>query len=108
MGFIFIFELFAYSLDLSILESLKKWGWAIPKIMMRGWLFGCDVGYLWYMAKPTLIFLTVLGLLIFGVIMVGNASFADAASDFGNKWYYLRLQAIWSVIGLVAMFLLAK
>lgn len=60
------------------------------------------------MAKPTLIFLTVLGLLIFGVIMVGNASFADAASDFGNKWYYLRLQAIWSVIGLVAMFFTSK
>ena len=40
--------------------------------------------------------------------MVGNASFADAASDFGNKWYYLKLQATWSVIGLVAMFVTSK
>lgn len=54
------------------------------------------------MAKLTLI------LLLFGVVMVGNASFADAASDFGNKWYYLRLQAVWSVIGLVGMYLTSK
>lgn len=38
MGFIFIFELLAYALDLSILARLKKWGWSVPKIMMRGWL----------------------------------------------------------------------
>ena len=61
MGFIFIFELFAYSLDLSILESLKM-GLGDTKDYDAGLAFGCDVGYLWYMAKPTLIFLTVLGL----------------------------------------------
>lgn len=38
MGFIFIFELVAYAVGLSILERLKKWGWSVPKIMMRGWL----------------------------------------------------------------------
>ena len=38
----------------------------------------------------------------FGVIMVGNASFVDAATDFGNKWYYLRLQALWAVLGSIA------
>ena len=40
--------------------------------------------------------------------MVGNASFADAASDFGNKWYYLRLQSIWAVIGLAGMYITSK
>jgi phospho-N-acetylmuramoyl-pentapeptide-transferase len=38
MGFIFVFELFAYAAGLSILERLKRWSWSVPKIMMRGWL----------------------------------------------------------------------
>ena len=39
----------------------------------------------------------------FGVIMVGNASFVDAAMDFGNEWYYLRLQSLWAVLGTLAL-----
>lgn len=54
------------------------------------------------MAKSTLT------LLLFGIIMVGNASFASAAADFGNKWYYLRLQVVWSGIGLIGMFIASK
>ncbi len=38
MGSIFLFELVAYVLNISILELLKKAGWSVPKIMMRGWL----------------------------------------------------------------------
>ncbi|MBI5358305.1 putative lipid II flippase FtsW [Candidatus Amesbacteria bacterium] len=44
----------------------------------------------------------------FGVIMVGNASFVDAATDFGNKWYYLRFQALWAVLGSIALFVSLK
>lgn len=50
----------------------------------------------------TLLFLT-LGLLIFGILMIFNASAASAIKDFGDKFYYLRLQGIWAVIGVVLM-----
>jgi len=50
-----------------------------------------------------LIFL-VLGLTIFGVIMVGNASVVEAYRDFGNKFYYFRLQTLWAILGIVAFF----
>jgi len=50
-----------------------------------------------------LIFL-VLGLTIFGVIMVGNASVVEAYRDFGNKFYYFRLQTFWAILGIVAFF----
>mgnify|MGYP001596970201 CR=1 FL=1 len=48
-----------------------------------------------------LIFL-VLGLTIFGVIMVGNASVVEAYRDFGNRFYYFRLQIFWALLGLCA------
>jgi len=44
----------------------------------------------------------VLGLTIFGLIMVGNASVVEAYRDFGDKFYYLRLQAQWVAFGLFA------
>ena len=50
-----------------------------------------------------LIFL-VLGLTVFGVIMVGNASVVEAYRDFGNKFYYFRLQTFWAILGLSAFF----
>ena len=40
--------------------------------------------------------------------MVGNASVVDAARDFGDKWYYLKLQAGWAGIGLVGCWLVSK
>lgn len=48
----------------------------------------------------------VLGLTIFGLIMVGNASVVEAYRDFGDKFYYLRLQTQWVALGLFA-FLIA-
>jgi len=42
-------------------------------------------------------------LVAFGIIMVGNASFADAMADFGDKWHYVRFQTIWGAIGLIIM-----
>lgn len=44
----------------------------------------------------------VLGLTVFGLIMVGNASVVEAYRDFGDKLYYLRLQAQWAGLGLLA------
>jgi len=45
----------------------------------------------------------VLGLTIFGVIMVGNASVVEAYRDFGDKLYYFRLQAQWAFLGILAL-----
>jgi len=44
----------------------------------------------------------VLGLTVFGIVMVGNASVVEAFRDFGDKFYYLRQQLIWAVLGLLA------
>lgn len=47
----------------------------------------------------------VLGLTVFGLIMVGNASVVEAYRDFGDKFYYFRLQAQWMALGLLAFIL---
>jgi cell division protein FtsW len=44
----------------------------------------------------------ILGLTVFGIVMVGNASVVEAFRDFGDKFYYLRQQLIWAVFGLLA------
>ncbi|MBM3205277.1 putative lipid II flippase FtsW [Candidatus Shapirobacteria bacterium] len=44
----------------------------------------------------------VLGLTVFGVIMVGNASAVEAFRDFGDKFYYFRQQLAWASLGLGA------
>lgn len=49
----------------------------------------------------------VLGLTIFGLIMVANASVVEAYRDFGDKLYYFKLQLQWAGIGLLG-FLLAS
>lgn len=49
----------------------------------------------------------VLGLTAFGLIMVGNVSVVEAYRDFGDKLYYLRLQAQWVGLGFLA-FLVAS
>jgi len=46
----------------------------------------------------------VLALTVFGIIMVGNASVVKAFQDFSDKFYYLRLQIYWAVIGLAGFF----
>jgi len=49
----------------------------------------------------------VFALTIFGIIMVGNASVVEAFRDFGNKFYYLRLQASWAIFGFLAFWFLS-
>lgn len=56
--------------------------------------------------KP-LLFLT-LGLLIFGLAMVFDASVADAIRSFGDRFFYLKRQAIWAGFGLASMFTLSR
>lgn len=51
-----------------------------------------------------LIFFTV-AITCFGVLMVYNASAAEAFRDFNDKLYYLKYQAIWAIIGLFLMWL---
>lgn len=61
------------------------------------------------MARSTLtITLLVLGLTIFGLLMVGSSSVVDAARDFGDKWYYLKLQSGWAAIGLGGFFMISR
>jgi len=54
--------------------------------------------------KPD-IFLLVLTffLITFGIIMVGNASVIEAYRDFGDKFYYLKLQAQWAMLGILGL-----
>lgn len=49
----------------------------------------------------------VLFLLFFGVLMVYEASSVSAAVDFGDKYYFLKEQLKWAVLGTVVMFTVA-
>jgi cell division protein FtsW len=56
------------------------------------------------------LFLTfiTLGLVIFGVVMIYNASVVSAHQDFGDKYYYLKNQLVSATVGLIAMGVAAK
>ncbi len=60
--------------------------------MVRGHRLGVD--------KSPLFILT--GLLIFGLVMVYNASSASALEDFSDKFYFLKEQTKWVVMGILA------
>lgn len=60
------------------------------------------------MARHRVIFLLTLLLTAIGLIMIGSASVVDASRDFGDKWYYLKLQGVWSVIGIIGFFVLSR
>lgn len=58
------------------------------------------------MARPALVITYLVAILtVFGLIMVGNASVVNAARDFGDKWYYLKLQLGWAALGMVGFFI---
>ena len=44
----------------------------------------------------------VLGLTVFGIVMVGNVSVVKAYQDFSDKFYYFRLQIYWALLGITA------
>lgn len=54
------------------------------------------------------VLLTVITLLCFGLIMLFSASMSDALADRGNTWHYVLRQVIFTVVGLLAMWLLTR
>ena len=45
----------------------------------------------------------VAGLLIFGLIMVYDAAVVQAFKDYGDKYYYIKQQLVWMVLGIVTL-----
>lgn len=45
----------------------------------------------------------VLGLVIFGVIMVFSASYYSAISEYGDPYYYLKRDIVWAIGGMILM-----
>lgn len=56
--------------------------------------------------KPLLI--AVVALVFFGVAMVFDASAAESARTFGDKYFFLKRQALWAVCGLAALFIFSQ
>lgn len=54
-----------------------------------------------------LLLIVVFILVTFGLLMIFESSSVTAFRDFGDKFYYVRQQFIWAVIGLGAMILLS-
>lgn len=46
----------------------------------------------------------VTGLIIFGLIMVYDAAVVQGFKDFGDKYYYIKQQLIWMVLGIFTLF----
>lgn len=55
-----------------------------------------------------IIFFLAIGLTLFGILMVYNASVAVAFRNFDDKYFFARQQALWGTIGLVALFFASK
>jgi cell division protein FtsW len=41
--------------------------------------------------------------LAWGLIFLASSSVVDASRDFGDKWHFIKLQASWSIFGLLSM-----
>lgn len=52
----------------------------------------------------TPLLLCVGGLLLFGLIMVYDGAVVQAYKDFGDKYYYIKQQLIWMVLGIITLF----
>lgn len=51
--------------------------------------------------------IVTLVLVIFGLIMMASASFANAYYMFGDSFHYIKTQAVYAVMGLVAMYIIS-
>jgi cell division protein FtsW len=60
------------------------------------------------MARQRLIFYLTICLTIFGLVLVGDASIVDASRDFGDKWYYLKLQSGWAAVGVLVFLFFSR
>lgn len=54
------------------------------------------------------IFLLAIVLVGFGLLMIYNASVVDALRDFGDQYYYFKLQLKWATAGFVLMLILSR
>ncbi|PIU03154.1 putative lipid II flippase FtsW [Candidatus Shapirobacteria bacterium CG08_land_8_20_14_0_20_39_18] len=55
-----------------------------------------------------LLFYLTVALSIFGVLMIFEASSVTAFQDFGDKYYYIRQQIIWIIIGFISLAIFSK
>ncbi len=53
-----------------------------------------------------ILFFAVLTLLALGVTMVFSASMVSSVKVYGHPYYYLMMQLLWTIVGLIAMFFL--
>ncbi|MBQ9428344.1 MAG: FtsW/RodA/SpoVE family cell cycle protein [Clostridia bacterium] len=56
----------------------------------------------------TTLLLTVLVLLLFGLVMVFSASYADAQTRYGDSYYFIKRQSGMVVLGLIVMIAVAR
>lgn len=52
-----------------------------------------------------ILLVSVVALTLFGLFMIHNASSIIALSDFGDKYYYVKEQSVWVILGFIAMFI---
>jgi len=57
--------------------------------------------------KYQLLLITII-LVVFGLFMVYNASVIDAFRDFGDKFYYFKLQSKWALLSVLLMLLVSR
>ena len=50
----------------------------------------------------------VLGLVVFGVVMVFNASVAEARGFFGDEYFFAKRQIVWAFFGFLGLFVFSK
>jgi cell division protein FtsW len=60
------------------------------------------------MSESRYLFFIVTALTLFGLLMIGTSSMVDAARNFGDKWYYLKLQSMWTIIAFLAMIFFSR
>ena len=56
----------------------------------------------------TSLLVTIVLLVVFGLIMVYDSSVVQAFKDFGDKYYYIKQQLIWVVLGFIALGFFSK
>lgn len=55
----------------------------------------------------SLLLVTVLAIMVFGVVMVFSASYYDTINELDNPYYYLLRVIVWAVAGVIAMAILS-
>lgn len=55
-----------------------------------------------------ILFFLSIGLTFFGLLMVYDASLVSAFRDFGDKYFYVRQQSLWALLGLGVLFFFSR